>query len=216
MEKITNEKKRNGCLPNLGSIYLWKRKSKKEERAAANASVVPETVEDKNEDKSHETLTIEKCWMSEDVEGEKEVNGILRVKEVTNEKPEEVAEMSRDKDEDGESKIVVEEKKSLVHESNAENKNSSFLEKEVFAGEGSKEMTDENRDEVLAIDESLRVVEIRKDEKSEGLKLIVEEGSESVDFSRTQAEHDPIPTKHLAIPVPQPPKRGTNIRHGTF
>ncbi|KFK27571.1 hypothetical protein AALP_AA8G400900 [Arabis alpina] len=281
MENITNGKTRRVCLPKLGSICLWIRKSKKD-GAAANASVVPERVEEKEEDRTYEKMTIdeecwiredvegklphvvqygsrtaskngsfreeeaavkgkdmqnqlitvrneEKCCMSEDVEGEKlpvdngssisNAYGILRGKEVTsNEKPEEVAQMSRDIAEDGgETKTVVGDNKSLVQESNAVKKNSIFRVKEVIAGEGSKETTDENRDEVLAIDKSLCLVEIPKDEKSDELKLIVEQGPESMYSNRTQAEHDLIPpTQDLARPVQPLPKRGTNICHGTF
>lgn len=256
----TNTKKemRNGCVPNHGCIYLWKRTSKKEEGAAVKGKVVLELMEDKKHDhlyekltikeclirediedkspvvqygsssaskngsfrvkeaaakgkevlglitveskrKSYEKLTIEKCWMSEDVEGSKSpveynsnisnANGSLRGKEATDERPEKVAEMCRNKDEDAEFKIAVEEEL-LVHESN---KNSSLLEEEENAGE-TKEMADENR-----VNESLTVVEIQKDEKPDELKLIVK--SESVIVNRTQAEHDP--TQYQARP-PRP------------
>ncbi|CAL9244359.1 unnamed protein product [Arabidopsis halleri] len=181
---------RNGCVPNQGCIYLWKRTSKKQEGTAAKGKVVQVVMEDKKQDHLYEKLTIEECWIREDIEDKSTVvkyvscstrkMGSSRGEEATDEKPEKVAEMCRDKDEDAEFKFVVEEEL-LVHESN---KNSSLLEEEGNAGE-TKEMADENR-----VNESLVVVEIQMDEKSDELKLIVKQGSESVNVNCSQAEHD--------------------------
>jgi len=221
MEKITKEERRNRCLPSFGSIYRSKRTGKKE-AASAKTKVEADLIIVKNEDKSNEEQKkIEKCWMmSEDGEGGKstvEYDGssilntsrVLRADEdISEEEPEEVADILIDKEEDSEFLItmvldlLVEDNKSLQHKSNAANKNSSLLDEEVITGEGSKEC-----DGVLSIDESLKVVETEKVDKADE-KSTVEQRLENVDANRTQAEQPT--TQEQAITI-QKKNRGTHI-----
>ncbi|ANM70536.1 hypothetical protein AT5G60350 [Arabidopsis thaliana] len=227
MEKITKEERRNRCLPSFGSIYRSKRTGKKE-AAAAKTKVEADLIIVKNEDKSNEEQKkIEKCWMmSEDGEGGKSTveydgssilntSGVLRGDEdISEEEPEEVAEILIDKEEDSEFLItmvldlLVEDNKSLQHKSNAANKNSSLLDEEVITGEGSKEC-----DGVLSIDESLKVVETEKVDKADE-KSTVEQRLENVDANRTQAEQPT--TQEQAITIQKQNRAVTRPRQPTY
>ncbi|CAA0411057.1 unnamed protein product [Arabidopsis thaliana] len=227
MEKITKEERRNRCLPSFGSIYRSKRTGRKEAAAAKTKVEAADLIIVKNEDKSNEEQKkIEKCWMmSEDGEGGKSTveydgssilntSGVLRGDEdISEEEPEEVAEILIDKEEDSEFLItmvldlLVEDNKSLQHKSNAANKNSSLLDEEVITGEGSKEC-----DGVLSIDESLKVVETEKVDKADE-KSTVEQRLENVDANRTQAEQPT--TQEQAITI-QKQNRVTRPRQPTY
>ncbi|XP_010456307.1 PREDICTED: uncharacterized protein LOC104737741 [Camelina sativa] len=65
---------RNGCLPYLGNIYLWKRKSNKEEKKAAKANEVSKAITGKNKDKSYEKRVMVERWMSKDVVGKSHIH----------------------------------------------------------------------------------------------------------------------------------------------
>ncbi|KAL9284084.1 hypothetical protein AtEden1_Chr5g0147791 [Arabidopsis thaliana] len=209
MEKITKEERRNRCLPSFGSIYRSKRTGRKEAAAAKTKVEAADLIIVKNEDKSNEEQKkIEKCWMmSEDGEGGKSTveydgssilntSGVLRGDEdISEEEPEEVAEILIDKEEDSEFLItmvldlLVEDNKSLQHKSNAANKNSSLLDEEVITGKAARNVD-------------------KADEKS-----TVEQRLENVDANRTQAEQPT--TQEQAITI-QKQNRVTRPRQPTY
>ncbi|CAG7910600.1 hypothetical protein IGI04_040989 [Brassica rapa subsp. trilocularis] len=83
---------RIGCLPNMRNIYLWRRKSKKNEKAATKANEFSKPIPVKDEDKLKET---EEFWLGEYVDSKSQIhdsstsikNESLNEKEVIHSEP---------------------------------------------------------------------------------------------------------------------------------